>query len=240
MARFTKQSATLMAVGMVAVVAVLASESRSVANQTAKQGPSRELRLRQEAAWLSGGMRSAASVSGTYMRTETAAVIGAPASLSELSALSHAIVVAKVQSNHCQLSDDGRSVNTLFRFRLEQLLKKSPTLNLGAEFEVRLPGGRADFGNGTWAQLNVAGFVMPMEGQRLLLFVRRIGGEADLAVNVGFEPTSGPLSVFALDQMRTGFVVPNGALRSVLARDLIAKRYGVPDFIDAVRNAIAQ
>ncbi|MEW6131447.1 MAG: hypothetical protein AB1757_30745 [Acidobacteriota bacterium] len=83
---------------------------------------------------------------------------------------SNQVLIGTVLSNHCRLTTDERSINTLYKIRVDEVLKGA--LSNDRIVEVSLPGGYLSFNNDTHAEVRVTGgFRKLLDGRQYVLFL---------------------------------------------------------------------
>ncbi|OFW06589.1 MAG: hypothetical protein A3H96_13060 [Acidobacteria bacterium RIFCSPLOWO2_02_FULL_67_36] len=189
-------------------------------------------KMRQELAHREHGLRGAASVTGSYVGRIQNDELGSPSSLRSLTASADVVVLARIDSNLCQLTKDGFSIITQYETVVERVFKGS--IAAGDRFFLTLPGGRVTFEEGTWAQLNVPDLARPEDGGRYLLFLRDAlpiyGAELPVSKRHGYVPAFGGLGIYSLNP-RGAFVYPAGNVKSLLGRKVAGERMSVEAFL---------
>lgn len=227
---------------VVVTAASTAAVKRSVASDTpvpAAAEHSREDLARQKALARSRGLGPAAGVTGAYVETVRIPTLGAPASWSELSALSSLIVVGTAISNVGALRPDGRLVLSMYDVRVERVLKGTVP---GQELRILLPGGRFGFADGSWAQTNVRNFVRPSNGQTAVWFLRDAPSpeRPEGATGALYVTAAGPLGLYVLDRgnRRAQHILPAGGFETPLGKKVHAARLSRGDFVREIASEI--
>jgi hypothetical protein len=221
---------------LVTLAVLVLISSRAMSQQAAE--PSGTIKVTQEEYYKKGGLRAAASVTGSYTRSERQYWDGDPATLKELADLSHVIVIGKWDTARCELTSDGRSITTVHSVVVESTLKgeREPTI-----LEVSLPGGKAQFEDGSTSEVITPGFARPQIARRVLWFLRREGVKVAGPRNANesrYTTTRGPLGVFDLEPEGRRFVAPAGAFSGPLAQRLLRQRLSPEAFVNAVTEAV--
>jgi hypothetical protein len=192
-----------------------------------QQTPS-DVQRAQAMAFNRGGLREAATVTGSFERV-VAVYRGSPVSLHQLISFSNAIVIGSTVSNHGVLIESGRSIETELVVSVEETLKGSigrPSVT------VILPGGRVGFPGGSWAQVGVRGFRRPERGRKYLFFLRQ-------ARNQMFEPAFGPVGVFDITEA-DALARPAGGHDTSFSAGLRSDRLSNSVFLAQVRGAVVR
>jgi hypothetical protein len=111
-------------------------------------------------------------------------------SLSQLVKASSHIVIGRAESNLCSLSTDGKTINTLYKVKVQESFKGN--LKSGKFIKVALPGGMYKFSNGTIVEIKTPWFKKMDHGQTYILFLN-FHEQAE-----GYIPTGGPQGIFKL------------------------------------------
>jgi hypothetical protein len=151
------------------------------------------------------------------------------ASLADMVAHSESIVIVTTDSNVCKLSDDGKVVRTLYRARVEDVLKGH--LQAGGNITVSLPGGKVGFADGSTAEVQTVWFKKMVNNRRYLLFL------ADRQNADTFIPTGGPQGVFEIPADGSG-VLSHSGLSNDAMRQYAGKK--IQPFLTQIRQAIEQ
>jgi hypothetical protein len=139
---------------------------------------------------------------------------------------SSVVVIGTPVDNICKLTADGKDIQTLYQFRVEEGLKGR--FKQGDTLTVALPGGRVSFDDGYVAQVNTPHFKRMVNGERYLLFLR--GKRNDET----FTSTGGSQGIFEL--RADGTVGPHARTQA------IAKNAGrtQQEFIEEARHSIGE
>lgn len=193
----------------------------------------REIRARQVTAYRNGGLRAAASITGSYVGEIEHDELGSPSSLRALASSSQIIVVGRVESNVCRLSQDGFSIYTEYEVAVERPLK-GPVVD---RITLIVPGGRVLFENGNWAQLNISNLARPEDRRRYVFFLREAkptrGEVRSHAAAETYVPAFGGLGIYPLTT-RQGFIFPLGNINSPLSRSIVQQRLAPDAFVEYV------
>jgi len=228
----------LIAAALAAIALATWLGSVPVAEQENTAGTS--VRQRQVKELREGGLAAAAAVTGSYIGGALPADLGSPASLRALVSSSEQIVVATVTSNRAYLTRDGHSILTHYAAGVGEVLKG--TLSVSSEVSLVVPGGRVGFSDGSWAQLDLGGFIRPSDGESYVLFLRdaRTLYRRETAIGMhSYVPMFGPLGVYHLKD-DGGLVIPAGNLKSALARSLVRARLTTSSFISEIKALLNQ
>jgi len=219
-------------------ILVLALSGMVFAKATvAQEDGERETRRRQSEAYATGGLRAAAAITGSAVRSVPCITAAdAPKSIRELGAKSDLVVIGWTASNVSRLSTDGKSIALHYEVRLEKTLKGGPPA--AADITVLIPGGKVSFPDGSWAMEMTPNFPPPANNQSVLWFLSRVASKADRSgVDPDvFMPTHGPLGVYSLQGTRG--VRPHGGVGSSLSRALIRQHWSPEQFISHVMSEI--
>ena len=215
-------------------LAVLAAVGLTVvASKAQTGGPGNPAtRAAQSAALSNGGLAAAAAVSGSYVGTYREPTDSGPADLNELADFAQLVVVASAEAGVCRLSADRRSIETVLTVRPEILIKGKGGID---RLLVAVPGGRMVFADGSTADIHTPGFVRPNLHKRAVWFLRHAKGR--LGKDGEFVLASGPLGFYDLEPPTRAFVMPAGALDSLIAKDLAQRRVPPADFVTLVTAA---
>ena len=184
-------------------------------------------RWRQEAVLQSGTLHDAAKITGVFLQAIPAPGQPGPESLTQLSRLSELVVRGvTTRVDGMELSGDGRSISTVFRFRVTETFKG----NVAPEIRVRLPGGQVKYSDGSRAVQRVAEFNRLRLEAEYVLYLRSDGTGA-------YASTSGPLGVYCLTLVNVRYVNTAGLISSSpLGLDISRKRLTPPQFVSLVRQ----
>ena len=220
--------------GIVSAGLLLVFGSMTIAQ---RKGPvDQSVQRRQVHALHREGLRSAAAVTGSYVGEAEAAEWGSPSSLQALVASSEVVVVARVVHNRAYLTRDELSILTHYSAAVEEVVKGS--LKVGQSISLIIPGGRVGFPGGSWAQLNLKGFIRPYDGQAYVLFLRPAASLYGREEGVGpdsYMPIFGPLGVYHMVDDKPIF--PAGSLRTPLGSSIVRARLAPRAFIGAAKEA---
>jgi hypothetical protein len=178
-------------------------------------------RAREDAAFKTGGLRAAATISGNYVR-RIAVDVGGPASLVQFVSYSHAIIIGRPVRSVGRVVLDGTSINLFDTVNVERILKG----NVASTVTVVLPGGRVSFPDGSIAELKAPDFKKPALDGLYLWFLRTAahsviqGNESVISNNFAFVPSYGPLGIF---DMSTDLAEPASLYSTWFGRDLRIK-----------------
>lgn len=186
--------------------------------------------LRARQAHGKGGLGAAAAVDGRFTIQEYHLPKGAPLDFGELLDLTETVVVATVHGNLSELSTDQMTITTRYELVVERVLRGDQ--QSGDRISLVLPGGRASFGGGRFAQVDTPGYLRPNAGNRLLLFLKRNEGDT-------YTPNFGPLGVYNLSQTMKPFMMPSGAFKTLLARTVVAEKMSAEQLVSKVSGLIA-
>ena len=215
------------------VLALLAAASIAIARGYTISP--QEIVRRKTEALARGGLHEAAKITGTFIGHTRLKPTNTPASIEELVGGAQAVVVGVATSNAGHITPNGRNIYSEFRFTVSDVLKGY----VGATtVEVLIPGGRVEFDDGRWAQVNVPGFTRPLANRRYLLLLKRAPGNVIKDQNrlqrTAFVPIAGGLGVFELGQQ----VKPSGGLDVELGRTLARGRHSEESFLRLIRQRI--
>lgn len=158
--------------------------------------------------------------------------------LKDLARESDAVIVGLAVSNRCRLTSDQKSIETVYRIRVEDKLKGP--LHQGEEASVALPGGQVSFPDGVLARINMPDFPLIANGRRFVMFLsRRIinDGSREQKTDENSAPvfvvTGGVRGLFEL--LPEGKVVPRGRLGIHIVGKY--RNLGHKDFAEKVQDA---
>ena len=213
-----------------------------VASLRATPSTQQDLQLKQLAKFRASGLREAALVTGSFVSEIEYPSVGGPASLKELADLSHLIVVGIPESNAYAPTADGRGLVTLFRVRVESVLKGQ---SAGDVLTVIVLGGKEIFQDGTSAELITPALRRPQTQHLIAFFLRRASGELTAGNEkrlrgAPFVPTAGSLGMYDLSNERGPWVQPAGYYNSPLARSIYKQKLTPTDFLNQVRTAVGK
>ena len=181
------------------------------------------------------GLRGAAAVTGTYVGEALSADFGSPTSLSALVSSSEIIVAATVIHNRCVMTRDGLSILTHYFARTDEVIKGTSPSN--RELRLIVPGGRVAFPDGSWAQLNLKGFIRPETGESYVLFLKSASSlyRTENAIDdSSYMPVFGPLGVYHLKPV--GRIIPAGGYRTAFGRSIASGRLTSAEFLTMIRS----
>lgn len=113
---------------------------------------------------------------------------------------SDAVVIGDITSATATITEDKTSVYSEFSVSINEIVKnddKAP-LSIGGSIVVDRPGGRVRYSTGKISKFTIAGWGMPKEGKRYILFLKRGGLDQDYQIITGYELREG--RVFPLDR----------------------------------------
>lgn len=126
------------------------------------------------------------------------------------------VVRGIVKKNRCLLvhanvgyPEPVETIVTDYTIQVFDVYKGDPLLH-SREITVRIPGGRAEFEDGLWAEVQT-GFLPPLNQQEFILFLTSHPSEKDV-----YEPTFNRLGLFEIQP--GGWVSPGAQAESALAR----------------------
>lgn len=148
-------------------------------------------------------------------------------SLADMVARSESIVIATTDSNVSKLSEDGRVIRTLYRARVEDVLKGH--VKPGGNITVSLPGGKVGFPDGSTAEVQTVWFKKMLNHRSYLLFLT---GKQNADT---FIPTGGPQGVFEIPADGSGVLSHSG-----LGNDVMRQYAGksTQSFVKEIKRAI--
>jgi hypothetical protein len=162
---------------------------------------SQDKRAGREVMYNDGTLHEAAIASGgTYVTSDSRHPSVGPQRLKDLAKASALVVSGMAVDNVGRISERGRSIVSVYTFRVEQSHKGNS--RPGDTISVVLPGGRVSFADGTMAQVNTPNFPKMKNGERYVLFLVTLGSQkSDNGEPQAdeFYPTSGEIGVFALE-----------------------------------------
>ena len=213
-------------------VALMAGALGSVALVSQSTGGDRASNASADAAFAKSGLEGAAAISGDYIRKVEQRWEGDPLTLKELADLSTLIVIGTPNRATCHLTDDGRSINTVFELGIDTLIKGEGGVSI---IKVVTPGGKTGFANGTTATIRTPGFLRPQIGDRAVWFLKQQSDGSYVLAR-------GRLGVYDLNVEAFGrtFVAPAGGFETPFAQQLIAKKLAPTEFVQAVWAAVVQ
>jgi hypothetical protein len=148
-------------------------------------------------------------------------------SLAQMVAESESIVIVTTERNVGRMSEDGKTVRTFYRARVEEVLKGH--VKSGDNINVSLPGGKVGFPDGSTAEVQTLWFKKMLNNKRYLLF---LSGKPN---SDSFTTTGGPQGVFEMGA--DGGVLSHSGLTDDVMRQNAGKRN--PVFVKEIKDAIA-
>jgi hypothetical protein len=111
---------------------------------------------------------------------------------------SDAVVIGDITDASATLTEDKAAVYSEFSVSINEVVKNDTEtpLSIGVSIVVDRPGGRVRYPTGHISQFTIAGWGMPKEGSRYVLFLKR--GEQDYQIITGYELREG--RVYPLDR----------------------------------------
>lgn len=149
------------------------------------------------------------------------------ASLKDVVSGSQLVVIATAESNVCRMSEDGKTVRTIYKVNIEEVLKGQA--QPGRKISVSLPGGKVGFPEGGTAEVQTPWFKKMLNNRRYILFLT---GKPD---GNSFVPTGGPQGVFEIPADGTGVLSHSG-----LSKDAMQQYAGKSRqiFVNEIKNAM--
>ncbi|HEU4765815.1 MAG TPA: hypothetical protein VFS77_00535 [Pyrinomonadaceae bacterium] len=149
------------------------------------------------------------------------------ASLKDVVSGSQLVVIATTESNVCRMSEDGKTIRTLYQVHIEEVLKGQG--QPGRKITVGLPGGKVGFPEGGTAEVQTPWFKKMLNNRRYILF---LSGKPD---GKSFVPTGGPQGVFEIPADGTGVLSHSG-----LSKDAMHQYAGKSRqvFVNEIKNAM--
>jgi hypothetical protein len=126
-------------------------------------------------------------------------------------------VLGTTGANRTQLSADGKSAVTLVTVSAQEWIKE-PAGGPRKSLEVSLPGGKVGFASGATAEVVVPQLALPIDGSRVVMFLRR---EPD-STSGSYHLASGPVSLYLLGGRP--FVAPSGGAPTTPISELLRKQ----------------
>lgn len=207
-----------MRIQLMLIVIVIALLNFSIASAQTKAATNRALFENR------GSLHEAAKAAGGRFVTSSTNLNGSIEyqDIKSLKRESSFVVVGTAVTNTCQLTPDGREVQTAYQFRVEDVFKGHA--RAGDMITVLLPGGRVSFEDGSMVQINTPGFRLMVNGDRYVLFLR-----AD-HTNKAFLPTGGSQGIFELQT--------DGTVVAHAQKEAVGKQSGKRelDFLDQLRS----
>ena len=225
---------TLSRIGLGCIAAIAVATILAVRQTESRQDDTPRLQAHARA---SGGLETAARVTGKYVTSETV-YRGNPVSLYQLWSFSHVVAIAEAIANRGFLTANGDSIVTAFEFRVESVLKGA---GIDDSFAVVIPGGRVGFEGGHWAQVNVPNYSRPQRGKQYVLFLRHTDRSAvrgEIRTRALFEPSFGALGLYDITEP-DGIVTPLGASDTSFANELVRSKMKVQHFLSQVQSFAA-
>src|SRR5262245_28011662 len=156
--------------GGIAAMATIAATSKGT-----RQAPAtREQRQKADQVRATSGIRAAAAVNGSYVKNDTVDDVAVALDINSLLSRSDIVARGVIKSNVSHVSEDGAWVVTDYVFSIAEELF-SPDKH-GATIHFRLPGGRVEWDDGTYADIKIPGFRHPLNGKEYLLFLAKDNG----------------------------------------------------------------
>jgi hypothetical protein len=234
---------TVMAHSVVAHGRVTASQAAASARPHSEQ--QRLERHEKQKRLFESGLRGAASMTGSVSVRRPVMTDSSVLSLDQLVHSSDVIVVGPTVRNRAWLTEDGRSIRSVFTVQVDSTLKINGRAH--SLVQVIIPGGRFGFPEGTWAQENTPGFLWPSQSQNYIWFLRRAtrqegalfgNNQARFAVTADvYVPVAGPVGVIWLTHP-SGIVRPSGGYENAFARSLVVSRVTSAVFMEDVRASL--
>lgn len=129
-----------------------------------------EIRRKRDEAYRAGGLRAAATVTGSYRQIVSAHGGNNADTLEFLTKYSPIIIVGQILSNRTALNAPGTEITTDYEVFVEQSLRGH---YMPAEkLTMSVVGGRIGFPDGSWAEVRVKDMLLPLNGERYVLFLR--------------------------------------------------------------------
>jgi hypothetical protein len=193
---------------------------------------------------LSSGLHSAAQLRGAINRED-----GYPPTrlenLGELGDIAETVFVGTVDSNSCRPTLDDSTIVTVYEVAVESVLKgqipggQSKTHQRAT---IAVLGGRVNYPDGASAQITVPHFHMPLNGERLMWFVRRAQpnylGDMNGVTGPLYTLAGGPLGVYDLTADRSPFVLPAANYGSPIALHLHEEKLNGDAFIAEMQSVL--
>ncbi len=243
--------ATLLAAVGLAVLGVVSPALRGqVPDRTKYNGRSeQEVRTREAKQRMlnRAGLRGAASVTGSVTVERRLTTDGSITTLEDLLKHSDVVLVGATVRNRAWLTEDQRSVRSVFRVNADRVL--APKRSAELSVDVIIPGGRFGFGDGTWAQENTPGFLWPSKGELYIWFLRKATRDERALVGTDgrpisdraqlYSPVSGPMGVIHLTH-QSSIVRPSGGFENPLARELVTRNVSSAMLIEMVDTLLSK
>jgi hypothetical protein len=147
-------------------------------------------------------------------------------SLAQMVADSESIVIVTTEKNVGRMSEDGKTVRTFYRARVEEVLKGQ--VKTGEDINVSLPGGKVGFPDGSTAEVQTLWFKKMVNNKRYLLF---LSGKPK---SESFTTTGGPQGVFEI--AADGGMLSHSGLTNDVMRANAGKRSHA--FVKEIKDAI--
>ena len=149
------------------------------------------------------------------------------ASLKDVVSGSQLVVIGTTESNVCRMSEDGKTIRTLYQVHIEEVLKGQG--QPGRTITVSLPGGKVGFPEGGTAEVQTPWFKKMLNNRRYVLFLT---GKPE---GNSFIPTGGPQGVFEIPADGTGVLSHSG-----LSKDAMQQYAGKSRqvFVNEIKDAM--
>ena len=111
-------------------------------------------------------------------------------SLADMVAASESIAIVTTEKNVGRMSEDGKTVRTFYRARVEEVIKGH--VKAGGNISISLPGGKVGFPGGSTAEVLTPWFKKMVNHKRYLVFL------SGKPTSDSFTTTGGPQGVFEI------------------------------------------
>lgn len=186
-------------------------------------------------AFVAGGLRAAARISGSYRQRMSPHGRNAT-TLRFLVDNSQLIVIGEIRGSRTWLNQRGDTITTDCSLAIERTLKG--TVRSGDRLTVSILGGRVDFPEGTWAEIETPGMPRPSDHQVFILFLESSHfGPSDEEQSAA----GGPIYTLAFESLGLYFIDGGTIVPGTYPHHPFAKKYAgqnehllVNDILDIV------
>ena len=191
-----------------------------------------------------GGLHAAAKAAGGfYNRIMPAASEVVVPDLTSLARVSEEVVAGQVTGNESHLGPGGKYITTDYRLIIDDAFQG--TLKKHDEVVLSVLGGRVEFGDGTAAQVSTPQFQRPMDGEKLVLFLREVRPEnVSLELRAFakdrrvFNAVLGGIGAFEIPDDESAKVKPKGRSTDPVSRE--SRKKGRTPFLHDVKQAVQE